>query len=64
MTRILHDIMAMPLSASSSSYSITSSKKRIGSGRFKSCSGIGSVAGVNNRSDAVNGVVIAEMVPL
>ncbi len=40
-TRILHDSIVIPLSASSSSYSITSSKNNIGSGRLSNSIGIG-----------------------
>lgn len=57
MTRILQDNMAIPLSASSSSYSITSSKKRMGSGRFRSSMGIGD-------DDGSNGFASGESVPL
>ena len=43
MTRILHDSIVMPLSASSSSYKTSSSKKSIGSGRFRRSKGMGAV---------------------
>lgn len=48
-TRILHDSMVIPLSASSSSYRITSSKNNIGSGRFNKSIGICLVVSSNCR---------------